>query len=131
MSSKTLKIVFLGSKLDPNNVTNTLGITPTDSYEKGFQRIRNGKKSKPRNVGMWCYKSEITSPLEDELDSLLAMFEELSATSIHEADRSSLHIYLGLSNDESVIESSFDFSISQKTLNKIIKMGLDLRVTIN
>ena len=129
--SRTLEIVFIGSDLDPKSVTETLGIEPTDSYEKGFQKKINGKQSKPRGVGMWCYKVEIKSCFEEELENLLKMFGKLSVQDIRGVDRASLHIYLGLSNDESVIESTFDCVISPTSLTKIQKMGLDVRITVN
>lgn len=130
-SSIVLKIVFIGSDLDPINVTDTLGISPTDSYAKGFQRIRDGKKSKPRSVSMWCYKLEVTSSFENELESLLDKFNKLDVRDIDGVERASLHVYLGLSNDESVIENSFDCVIAPSSLTKIQKMGLEVRITVN
>lgn len=129
-SSITLKIVFIGSNLDPMNVTDVLNINPTDSYEKGFQRISGGKRSKPRSTGMWCYKLQVTSNFEAELKSLLDKFDKRNVCDIEGVERASLHVYLGLSNDEGVFGNSFDCVIDSPNLSKIQKMGLDVRITV-
>lgn len=131
IASKWFSVVLLGEDLDPNTVTDVLEVVPTDKYEKGYQREYKGKLSKPRAVGMWCYRREITDPFHKDLENFLNIFKKTNFPEISGVERASLHMYLGLSNDDSKLEDSFEFILHPNVISKLKDMGLDVRVTIN
>ena len=75
-----------GDSLDPDFITQQLGVTPTMSARKGDPPRRG---TEPRDVGVWVYRPDVPPDTElgDALDLLLeslpedaTLWEELSST---------------------------------------------------
>jgi len=68
----SVSLRFFGDALDPDDVTQALGITPTGSYKKGD--IFRGKRSDIiRQTGSWRYSVKKCAgvQLEDQINTLL------------------------------------------------------------
>lgn len=125
--SKYFKVVFAGKELRPYSLSKMLKTEPTSSYERGSSLA--GRK--PRPIGMWSYRQPIEGAFEDELEKFLNIFPMVDFREVENIERASLHIFLGLSDDDSILESSYECLLSPDCIKKISNLGLEVRLTIN
>jgi hypothetical protein len=74
--SATLRI--FGERLDLDDITQQLGLTPTNSHRKGDRR---SPRSAPYKLDMWSYKPPVPEerPLEAHIDALWADIQHATA----------------------------------------------------
>ncbi len=68
-----VSVRFFGEELDPDEVTESLGITPTNVHRQGERHIGRAGGSRRWPTAHWSLTSHLpaSAPLEDHLDALL------------------------------------------------------------
>jgi hypothetical protein len=85
-----ISLRIVGDDLDPDFITQQLGVAPTESGRRGEPNDRaGGGRPSRREIGVWIYRVSVTADTElgDALDQLLAampqdatLWEELTST---------------------------------------------------
>ncbi|MFB2552715.1 DUF4279 domain-containing protein [Ensifer soli] len=67
-------LFFFGDDLDPSQVTDVLGTTPSDSWKAGEIVVsKRGQQFGPKKTGMWTFRSSLNSGDVNELiDSIFS-----------------------------------------------------------
>ena len=120
-----------GEKLNPHIITNALGIKPSTSYEKGYTKnLSSGKTSAPKDLGIWVFEQVVVTSVKEELDSLLLKLGGRNMKSIEGVQIAILDFYLGLTNDNSRLDESYECVIDNNSLNALRELGVDFRITV-
>lgn len=133
ISMRFLKISLRlwGTELDPDKVTEILGITPTEHQMRGDLRTSpDGKKSRTLDLSHWVYTINASKMVDEEIDDLLKLLAYKDLRSIEKIEHAILDVYVGLSDENFIVSSSFELRIDNNIINRIGRMGLDLRVTV-
>lgn len=120
-----------GRMLQPNTITEILGLQPSQSQLKGdVKRLSSGNLSAPREFGMWCYTKEVSTCLELDLRTLLDSIKGRNLKEIDGVEHAIFDLFIGLSDENYHVQESFECRLVNKALEKIYKLGLDIRITI-
>lgn len=119
-----------GGRLDPNNVSSALGLTPTRSYRGGDASTSRAGKTRVQKCGYW---ELVFDELTDEnlaLRELGLLIEKLGSSKINidkvpgiDGIEVSFFLY---SRDN----SSIDFRFATSLLGEIARLGIGLRVVV-
>ncbi len=121
-----------GEQLKPQLVTDALGFEPSYSYEKGYRKqLSSGKTAAPKELGIWVFERVVEFSFENELNSLLKILEGKNLKEIDSVQIVILDLYLGLSNNNSVLAKSYECRLDNNVLTQLGDLGLDLRITVN
>ncbi|RBW52093.1 DUF4279 domain-containing protein [Marinobacter sp. F3R11] len=120
-----------GEELQPDKITEILGLQPTQTQLKGdVKKLSGGNLSAPRELGMWCHTREVSSNLELELKALLDSMEARNLKEIDGVEHAIVDIFVGLSDEDYYVQESFEYRFENNILETIFSMGLDIRTTI-
>jgi hypothetical protein len=120
-----------GEALQPDIITEILGLQPTQSQLKGdVKKLSSGNFSAPRELGMWCHTREVSSSLEFELKALLDSMEARNLKEIDGVEHAIVDVFVGLSDEDYFVQDSFEFRLENNILETLFSMGLDIRTTI-
>jgi hypothetical protein len=134
LNSKMIKLSlrFWGEQLNPQTVSDNLGLKPSYSYKKGHtKQLSSGKTTAPKELGIWVFEKQVMTSFEDELDILLNKIKCKNLKSIDGVDLIILDLYFGLSDNDSQLDSSYECRIDEGALLKLAELGLDVRITIS
>lgn len=127
-----LSLRLWGEEINHELITNTLGLKPSHCYERGYVKIlSSGKKTIPKELGIWVYEKNIETTLEHELDSLLLSLADRKLKSIEGIQIAILDIYLGLSDEDSSLTDSYECRIDNASLLRLGNLGIDVRITVS
>jgi hypothetical protein len=127
----TASIYIYGSDLQPNIISELLGIQPTGWQIKGGRRFtdRSGQH-KPAQIGIWQLKSEkATSPLSEQVEELLTKIGKRTVVlhKIQGVETAELNI---LVTDDSDTRMSDEIALSRIHLERLSALGLSLSLTL-
>lgn len=127
-----LSLRLWGEKINHELITNSLGLKPSLSYERGYVKtLSSGKTTTPKDLGIWVYEKNIDSTLEHELDSLLCSLAGRQLKNIEGVQIAILDIYLGLSDEDSSLPNSYECRIDNASLLRLGNIGVDVRITVS
>ncbi|MEW8092706.1 MAG: DUF4279 domain-containing protein [Candidatus Thiodiazotropha endolucinida] len=127
-----LSLRLWGERLKPEEITEAFGFEPSYSYEKGYRKpLPGGRLSAPRELGIWVFQQAIKHSLEDELYSFLNKIKDKDLKCIKGVQIIILDLYLGLSDNDSVLENSYECRIDNNVLLEIAQLGVDFRITVS
>lgn len=131
----TVSILLRGDQLDPDYISTTLGIQPSDSQKKGEKRggIQPNSKEYLTRIGIWRIwveselrtMSELVHEILKKFDIYHQPLDRISG--VHEAY---LDILI-LQDKENKLESTAEFVLSRDQVSRINQLGLALWVTVS
>lgn len=135
----SVSLYVRGENLDPNRISEIIGLTPTSSGRRGGSRTTDsGRQVHPRS-GFWVFSTKRTANSESELDSTLNTDLENLARSLpnHEVDLSVmvspneifLDIYIGVDLVDRSARASF--VIKPSIMMKLSSLGIPIDITID
>ena len=124
----TLTLRFYGDDLDPQELSDRLGATPTRAFLKGAKLLSAGGSERIAKTGQWRLTIEADAP--EDLETLVArLFDGLNPEQdawIDLSERFAGELFIGFflgSSNEGV-------PISRQTLNSIASRGLGIGLDI-
>ncbi len=117
--------LLLGDDLDPDTVSEYLGLTPTRAWRKGDASPDSG----PQDVGGWLLGSDLPRDCSEE-DHVLALFQALrpswlAAASLGARYRASLYVVVRTSSHANPV-FNFDRSTVRQAAELNAELGVDL-----
>ena len=126
----TVSLHFYGQDLDPDSVTETLGLKPVVARRRGEERSSGGK-TVVQKTGVWGYRirraAENAAPLVDQLIAELGTRKKI-LTSLPTADEGIIEIFYSMITDQGDLTCVTDLSSVQ--LSALAEYGLPLRFTV-
>lgn len=115
-----LTFILAGDALDPDEITQAVGLSPDDAWSKGM--LQGGKYPKP--TGQWrlypgCSRDE---PFETQLNLLLDRLEACAPVLRTYVERFNGVMSVGYSSGEDTI----GFFIDHTTMQRLARLGLQL-----
>lgn len=123
-------IYLRGDQLEPEYVSNILGISSTYSQKQG--ELRPGSKKLVAKIGVWRFTAETKSDcIADHINDLLATIKNISTpmNQIKGVEEAFMDIFIGLDENPS-LRQTLEFSVSKEQINLLGRLGLALEITI-
>lgn len=121
-----------GEKLDPDAITDILGVSPTISHEKGDTRLTSANHQVTSKTGLWRLEAESCSPLvSDHISKLLS---DVSANrdifnGLKGVDDKHIDVFFATGSDKNG-GGTIKVNLSKENIAAIAKTGLPLLITI-
>lgn len=132
MSAKDPKIVISiylrGNQLEPDYISNILGIQPSESQKKG--ELRPCSKQVIAKIGVWSLVAQTDSrAIHDHIDELLGVIGTVQArlNQIDGVEDAYLDIFIAL-DDEGT--RTAECRLSEKHLEELSRLGLCVHFTV-
>jgi hypothetical protein len=122
-------IYLRGEDLDPTEITNLLGINPSDSQKRGD--VMNGTKSTLAKIGVWSRVANNKSDnIIDHLAEIQSVFRDcqISLPDLKNVSEAYLDIYVALDPKEEFVEQIVE--IPNDSLKFFGRLGLKCVVTV-
>ena len=127
-------VYLRGNVLDPECITQALGICPSHSQKKGDVHITATNNEVIAKIGMWGVISQSKSTRADaHIDEILKRFDGriTSTKDIPEVEEAYLDIFLAYASKQGSTEHDAELSLTNIQLGQVNRLGLDLRITIS
>lgn len=123
-----VSLFLYGHDLDPELVTERLGLTPEVAARRGDSRHWQGK-SAVQKTGVWGYKVKGSGvePLVNQFIAALAPSDNILAQ-VPAAEDGVIEIFISMLSDEGSIACEEELSVTQ--LKSLCAFGLPLRFTV-
>jgi hypothetical protein len=123
-----LSLRFSGDNLDPDEITDGLGVRPTSAARKGGIHLTPKGKEIISRTGLWLLTVEQSSPgdLEKKITALLSPLTDNLDIWRHFATRYSGNIFAGLF----IAAPNEGLSLGPQTLSALVSRGLVLGLDI-
>ncbi len=125
-------IYLHGDDLVPDEVSQCLGVSPTESWRKGQKRDIKTRIVTTKS-GLWRLSVTTSSmTLEDHFEELVHKFRARTVNSIWDIpgiERAVLDVYMLVSRDVARGKKDCGFCISSKHMRFFSQLGLELSVT--
>ena len=136
----TISILLKGERLDPDYISETLGIQPNESQRKGEQRggVRPNSKTYTTRIGNWWFsvdnKTKSTGDLGSDIhhivDEVFQVFEACKQPldKLTGVDEAYLDI-LVLQDIQSKLDNIAEFTLNKNQVLRASRLGLAISVT--
>jgi hypothetical protein len=135
MTTLEVNLYVYGHDLDPDMVTEILGIAPTVARRRGETRTTLTGKTVVQKTGVWGYKiiarsEELTSGMRGLLDQLIAELghRERLLESLPQADEGFIEILFSMISDAGSV--GCEVEIAESEVKALASFGLPLRFTL-
>jgi hypothetical protein len=136
MTEKDYKIIVAlylrGDSLDPELISNTIGIIPTKSKYKGQKNITSTNREFYSKIGMWALIADSVSyNVADHINSLVLQIGKCGNTlrGISGVDDAYVDIFIAARADEDG-EGTCNFELDVEMLASLAKLELPVRFSV-
>lgn len=122
-------IILRGEKLQPEHVSEFLGLQPSRSQNKGG--LRHGSKSVIAKTGVWTLMADTNSKnVLDRIDELLEILRGIHKPldELDDVTEAFLDIFI-TQNEDSSERKSVEFNLGKRHMQILSLIGLGLKVT--
>lgn len=136
MIEKDYKIIVAlylrGDNLDPEVISNTIGIIPTESQYKGQKNITSTNREFYSKIGMWALVADSVSyNVADHINWLVSQIGKCGNTlrSINGVDEAYVDIFIAAKADEDG-EGACNFELDAEMFAALAKLELPVRFSV-
>ncbi|MBB3291291.1 MULTISPECIES: DUF4279 domain-containing protein [unclassified Rhizobium] len=128
----TVAVYIHGDNLEPERITDFLGVEPDEQWKSGDERLLSSGSSVKAKTGMWT----LTVPLKEvDLDHILAKLTEtlgknfLRILSVPGIDSAYADVLLFISQRQA--DAGYTLRLPNSELAAVVNAGLDIQVTVS
>lgn len=124
-------LYFRGENLEPDSITKSLGIKPTEYRKKGEKRNGKDGRSYINPTGIWALQTTTTSiTLADHISELKFIIKDLKELDdLHGIDEAFIDIFVCYKRTEH--SDSYEFSLTKKNIEDLNSLGLPIQFTVS
>ena len=130
-----VRLYLWGDKLDPQRITEILGVTPSESRAKGETSIISTGKVVTAKIGFWCFSTRDTGlkslELAEHIELLRSQFGAswTKIVSLPDVQDACVDIFIAISEEEQEDTTCY-FEMSPKNVPDLQQVGLRVRFAV-
>ena len=125
-----------GDKLDPQRITEILGVAPSDSRAKGQTSILSTNTVVTAKIGFWCFSTHEAGlksfELAEHIEFLRSQFGAswTKIVSLPDVQDACVDIFIAIGEEEQEDTTCY-FEMSPKNVSDLQQVGLRVQVTVS
>ena len=127
-----VSLYLMGATLDPDVITNIMGMAPSSSRRKGDPKIK-ATPSAVHSTGLWMLSRSLRSDgVDEEVGIFLRSLDaERIARASAFADRAFIDVFIARTVAGKDLESSVEFELSASTVKGLYALGLPVKFSVS
>src|SRR3972149_29892 len=122
-----IALYLRGDRLDPKIVTEHLGISPTDTRQKGKKRLGPHGEVYVDKIGVWVLQAATDSQLlSDHIDELMSKFKATRKIIENISGVEEAYIDVFLCFERTADSETHFFELTKKKITQINRLGLPM-----